>query len=58
VDFMERLRSDEELASYFGLLNDIHHENGTLGKYDRMFESIDYDHMGSINVNSLTPKIS
>lgn len=55
---MERLRSDEELASNFGLLNDIHHENGTLGKYDRMFESIDYDHMGSINVNSLTPKIS
>ncbi len=50
VEFIDGLRSNRQLASKFGLSDDILKENGTREKYELTFGSIDYNHSETVNV--------
>jgi hypothetical protein len=50
VEFMDGLRSNRQLASKFGLSDDILNEDGTRAKYELTFGSIDHNQHQSVNV--------
>jgi hypothetical protein len=50
VEFIDGLRSNRQLASKFGLSDDILDEIGTRTKYELIFGSIDYNHSETVNV--------
>ena len=52
-EFINGLRSNRQLASKFGLSDDILNENGTRAKYELAFGSIDHNHAETVNVISL-----
>jgi hypothetical protein len=53
LEFMDGLRSNRQLASKFGLSDDILEENGTREKYELKFGIIDIDHSKTVNVRTL-----
>ncbi len=50
VEFIHGIRSNPQLASKFGLSEDILSENGTRAKYELKFGSIDHNHTETVNV--------
>jgi hypothetical protein len=50
VEFIHALRNDGQLASKFGLSDDVLHENGSHEKYDQIFKAIDYNQKDALNV--------
>ena len=54
MEFIDGLRSNRQLASKFGLSDDILNENGIRAKYELAFGIIDYNHSETVNVNILT----
>jgi hypothetical protein len=53
VEFIDGLRSNRQLASKFGLSDDILNESGTREKYELTFGTIDYNHSATVNVLTL-----
>jgi hypothetical protein len=52
VEFIHALRNDGQLASKFGLSDDVLHEKGSHEKYDQIFKTIDYNQKNALNVRS------
>jgi hypothetical protein len=52
AEFIHALRKDGQLASKFGLSDDVLHENGSHEKYDQIFKAIDYNQKDALNVRS------
>jgi hypothetical protein len=52
AEFIHALRNDGQLASKFGLSDDVLHENGSSKKYKQIFKAIDYDRKHALNVRS------
>jgi hypothetical protein len=50
AEFIHALRNDGQLASKFGLSDDVLHENGSSKKYKQIFKAIDYDRKHALNV--------